>query len=345
MGGYNYLLNLLRILGERAMDRVAPVLFIGADLPNNLVEPLTRLPQLAVVQHADFNETSKARRLATAFITGRDTVALRHFRESGIQVVFEPAQFYGWRLPLPVIAWTPDFQHRRLKHLFDRTTYWKRELGFQAQILSKRRIMVSSEDAKRDCESFYPASRGSTHVVRFAVQPQPIDDRNARAIADGYGLPGRFFFLPNQFWQHKNHECVIRALNILKNRGESVVVAVTGKQENRFDPELFPRLMKMVEEWRLQAEFRPLGVIPFEHVLALMQASAALINPSLCEGWSTTVEEAKSHGVPMLLSSIEVHREQAEQRAAFFDPLSPDELAATVRNFSPLSQRERKTAR
>jgi glycosyltransferase involved in cell wall biosynthesis len=271
-------------------------------------------------------------------------MALRHYRESGIHVVFEPAQFYGWRLPLPAIAWTPDFQHRRLRLHFATTAYWKRELGFQAQILSKRRIMVSSEDARRDCERFYPASRGATHVVRFAVQHRPLDAGDARAIADRYGLPSQFFFLPNQFYPHKNHECVIRALHILKARGRSVVVAVTGKQDNREDPQLFPRLMGMVDEWQLHSQFRPFGLIPLQHVFALMQASVALINPSHFEGWSTTVEEAKSIGVPMLLSSIEVHREQAGERAVFFDPQSPDDLAAALENFLPLAEDERRCA-
>jgi len=344
MGGFNYLVNLLRILGERARDRVAPVLFIGTDLPNDLLRPLTELPHLTVVRDRDFNETCKGRRLASSLLNGRDGVALKHFNKSGIQVAFEPAQFYGWRFPLPTIAWTPDFQHRRLRHLFETSAFWRRELGFRAQVISKRQIMVSSEDARRDCESFYPASRGSTHVVRFAVQTRPIDDRVARAIAEGYGLPSKFFYLPNQFWHHKNHECVIRALQILKKRGEPVVVAVTGKQDNREDPELFPRLMGMVEKWQLQSEFRPLGVVPLQHVFALMQASVALINPSLFEGWSTTVEEAKTIGVPMLLSSIEVHKEQAGQLAVFFDPHSPDDVAAALGNFSPLAEDERRNA-
>ena len=204
--------------------------------------------------------------------------------------------------------------------------------------------MVSSEDARRDCESFYPASRGSTHVVRFAVQPRPHEEQQARAVVDRYGLPRRFFFLPNQFWQHKNHECVIRALHILKERGKSMVIAVTGKQENRFDPQLFPRLMNMVDTWNLRQEFRALGLIPFEHVSALMHTCAALINPSRFEGWSTTVEEAKSFGVPMLLSSIAVHKEQAEGSATFFDPNSPEQLADVLSNFNPLSASERGNA-
>ena len=50
-----------------------------------------------------------------------------------------------------------------------------------------------------------------------------------------------------------------------------------------------------------------------------MIGANALLNPSRFEGWSTTVEEAKAVGTPMLLSDIAVHREQAPQ-ARFFAP-------------------------
>ena len=51
--------------------------------------------------------------------------------------------------------------------------------------------------------------------------------------------------------------------------------------------------------------------LPYAELLVLMQGARALINPSRFEGWSTSVEEARTLGVPMLLSSIAVHREQA----------------------------------
>jgi glycosyltransferase involved in cell wall biosynthesis len=58
-----------------------------------------------------------------------------------------------------------------------------------------------------------------------------------------------------------------------------------------------------------------------------MYHSLALINPSLFEGWSSTVEEAKSLGKMILLSDIPVHREQNPQRSLFFGCNDPRELA------------------
>ena len=298
-GGYNYLLNLVRALSDHACSRVQPVFFFGTDIDEKDVAPFNHIAGAMVMRNAVFDEACKGKRLRQALLIGCDQAAAKVFAAQGIGVVFEAAQFYGWRFPVPAIAWIPDFQHRYLKHLFDFKAYWKREIGFRAQILSGRDVMLSSDDARQDCERFYPSTRGRTHVLRFAVPPaSAINAVTARAVADDYGLPETFFFLPNQFWKHKNHECVIQALQLLKAKGCEVVVAVSGKQADPRDPEHFPKLQRLIESSGLEQNFRLLGMIPHEHIPALMRSCAALINPSTFEGWSTTVEEAKAMGTP-----------------------------------------------
>ena len=68
-------------------------------------------------------------------------------------------------------------------------------------------------------------------------------------------------------------------------------------------------------------------MIPLDHVYALLRASTALINPSRFEGGSTTVEEAKSFGVPTILSDIDVHREQTNDAARYFGVDDAEALA------------------
>jgi glycosyltransferase involved in cell wall biosynthesis len=162
----------------------------------------------------------------------------------------------------------------------------------------------------------------------------------ARSVADGYGLPENFFFLPNQFWKHKNHECVVQALRKLKAQGKEVVVAVSGKQMDPRDPDHFPRLQRIIESSGLEKNFRLLGLVPHAHIPALMRSCIALINPSIFEGWSTTVEEAKAMGTRMILSSLRVHREQSPD-ALFFEPNSPDQLASILESVSSEDQEKR----
>jgi glycosyltransferase involved in cell wall biosynthesis len=210
--------------------------------------------------------------------------------------------------------------------MFSFSGYWKRELGFQAQVRSGRTIMVSSEAARKDCENFYPSSRGHVQVVPFAVMVNGADGIDPGLTRQHYGLPEHFFYLPNQFWKHKNHQAVIDAVSLLKKRGIEVVVAASGQSADPRHPEFYRQLNRTVAEAGIADNFRFIGMVPYRDLLGLMKASAAVINPSLFEGWSTTVEEAKALGVPLILSDIHVHREQA-MNAEFFAPDDPAGLA------------------
>jgi glycosyltransferase involved in cell wall biosynthesis len=319
-GGYNYLVNLAQVLSAHAPDRVQMVLFVGTDAVAANFEPFTSIASVQVVRVSAFDDARRNQRLRQALLTGCDQAAARAFREHQIDVLFECAQFYGWRFPFPSIAWITDFQHRHLPELFSFGAYWKRDLGFRAQILSHRHVMLSSEDSRSDCETFFPRSMGRTSVVRSAMLPPNLsEDDGDPPIASLYQLPERYFYLPNQFWKHKNHRTVIDALRILRQKGYNTVVAASGRPEDYRHPDHFAALQTLVHQYGLAHNFRFLGIVPRPHVFALMRDCAALINPSLSEGWSTTVEEAKSLGVPMLLSDLRVHREQAGDCADYFD--------------------------
>ncbi len=180
-------------------------------------------------------------------------------------------------------------------------------------------------------------------MVRFASCPSAsLLSAEPHQVIEKYGLPSCFFYLPNQFWRHKNHQVVIDALEILKHRGIDVVVAASGSSHNSKDSSYFSNLMMQVEQRGIAANFRYLGMIPIDDVYALLRSATALINPSSFEGWSTTVEEAKSFGTPMFLSDINVHREQAAN-GLFFDLHDPaalaNHLAAAAAAFTPLEPR------
>jgi glycosyltransferase involved in cell wall biosynthesis len=141
-----------------------------------------------------------------------------------------------------------------------------------------------------------------------------------------FELPARFVHLPNQLWKHKNHELVVEALA----RTPEVVVVATGPTENYRHAGLFTDLMAQVRKLGLGERFRHLGLVSFAEMISLMRHSVAVINPSRFEGWSTTVEEAKSLGKRLLVSDIPVHREQAPARASYFGVDDPAAVAAQL---------------
>jgi glycosyltransferase involved in cell wall biosynthesis len=318
IGGHNYLLNLLRALAACEQQTITPVLFVAPQAREDAAE-FAAIPGVDIITTDLLDQHRRKSQLLQALICGRMTAISKLFTEHRIDIVFEAAQFFGWRLGLPAIAWIPDFQHKSLPHLFSKAAWWKREIGFRLQVMGGRHIMLSSNDARKACEYFYPASRGRTSTVQFAVPAGDAPDlAAARRIADSYGLPQDFIFMPNQFWRHKNHIQVLDALTILRERGVKVVIAACGAQYDPRSPDHFPAFALELKARGLENSMRLLEPIPHAHLVALMLCCQALLNPSLFEGWSTTVEEARAMGTPMLLSDLDVHREQMGDAARYF---------------------------
>jgi glycosyltransferase involved in cell wall biosynthesis len=325
-GGYNYQSNLFTALDRYRPGEFRLVVFAGQRDDAAELAALARIPGVEIVRSPAFDGGISG--LAAALTIGLDRAANTEFRANRIDVVFENARFFGWRLPHPTVAWFPDFQHRRLPQLFSSYARWRRDFGFRVQIASRRFIMLSSESALQDCKRFYPGLTNPTSVVRFATQPSPESlTENPSDVIAQYSLPSAYFYLPNQFWRHKNHQVVVDALKILAKRNADIVVAASGSKDDPREPDYFDGIMRQVDESGLAGNFRYLGMIPLPHVYALLRSATALINPSRFEGWSTTVEEAKSFGVPMILSDIDVHREQAGSSARYFGLDDPEALA------------------
>lgn len=342
VGGFNYQCNLFTALNAYCPSDITPVVFAGHSEDAADIAAVGKIPGVELAQSAAFDRRLGG--LSMVLLLGLDYPAAGQFRARRVNVVFETARFFGWRLRYPAVAWFPDFQHRRLPQLFSKIARWRRDIGFRAQIAAGRFIMLSSESAFLDLQKFYPRSARRASVVRFATRPSPeLLAADPLVVRQKYQLPVRYFYLPNQFWRHKNHQVVVDALGILAKRGDGVVVAASGSKEDPREPGYFDALMREVRERGLENNFRYLGMIPLADVYALLRAATALINPSRFEGWSTTVEEAKSFGVPMILSNIHVHREQAGGGALYFDEgdamTLADLLSRTARN--PLAENAR----
>ena len=330
-GGYNYLTNLLTVLAKFSSGRVQPVLFLGTDLDHELLQPLLVIDGIEVIFSDYFNSSRHAWSLFQSLIFGSDLGIKRLLMKHSIDVVFENARFFGFSLGIPVIAWIPDLQHRDMSNLFTFAAWWKRELGFRLQIAADRHIMLSSHDACKACHRYYPSTLGRTHVVRFAVMPRPCPSlADIDHVRNLYQLPSHYFYLPNQFYKHKNHQLVLSALKLLQANAPDITVVASGRQPDPSDSKFFRKFLAYRESAGLLNCFRLLGSIPYEHIAPLMLGSVAVLNPSLYEGWSTTVEEARVFSVPLLLSDLPVNKEQAAGIAYFFDRSSEHSLASLM---------------
>ncbi|MGD1108570.1 MAG: glycosyltransferase [Terracidiphilus sp.] len=233
------------------------------------------------------------------------------------------------RADIPVLPWMPDFQHRRMPHFFSERECSERD-AYVAQSRKWGHLLLSSQSAESDFRRFYPElAQVRTYILRFscasAVNIVPL---SREELGAHYPVRSPYFFLPNQFWQHKNHVVVVEAL---RQTPAEIRVLCTGLMDDHRSPGFIPSLMERVRQAGLEDRFVCLGTVPYSVLISLMHHSLAVVQPSRFEGWSTTVEEAKAMCKQIILSDIDAHVEQAPQRGVYFSPDSPEELAACLK--------------
>lgn len=326
IGGANYLSNLLHAIAGLTDRRITTVLIAPPGFDEALLD---RFPvdELIVTPLVAARDPRRLLGRLTERVFGRDLTLAWLVRRHRIQVVshMQPGRS---RSPVPIVSWIPDFQEKHLPAFFDAPELQRRAAGQAAIGRHARRIIVSSDHARDDLRRYLPQAIDRARVLQFVAGfgASPVLEPLAE-LRKRYDLQGPFFYLPNQFWIHKNHRIVVRALAILKARGLAATVVASGHTVDYRHPSYFAELQSEAKDLGVEDMFRIVGMIPYPDVAALMRYCVAVINPSLFEGWSTTVEEAKSQGKAILLSDIPVHREQAPERGAFFSIDDAETLA------------------
>lgn len=256
---------------------------------------------------------------------------------------------------IKTINWIPDFQHIHLPQMFSEKEIQNRNNNFLKLIRDSDLIVFSSFDALKDMKKFAPNYEDKARVLQFVSQPNSryfeLDEHDKSLLLQKYKIKDDFFYIPNQFWKHKNHMMIFEAINELKKDGVEINIVCTGYLGDYRNKTYIDDIRKVVKLNNLEDNIKLLGLVDYEDVFALIKFSKAVINPSLFEGWSSTVEECKSVGKNMILSDLDVHKEQYPN-AVFFKRDSIKSLKEVLKsykienesNVEPLEARTKKFA-
>jgi glycosyltransferase involved in cell wall biosynthesis len=335
-GGLNYYRNLLYAISQLQQNDVEAIVFFGTDVDVAIIADFSKYA--TVVQTRVLERKTLPwfvhRVLYRAF--GMQTLVNRVLKKHSIDIVSHASMVTGANRPYKLVTWIADFQYLHLPDLFPGLDVAKKSAEINRLVGESDMVVVSSQDALKDLRAIVtPANAAKARVLEFVSQPARAlgADVGSDTLETKYGFTGRYFFLPNQFWRHKNHVVVFEAIAALKRQGFDVLVLCTGwLRDPRFSKsEYVDNLQKILTDNQLEGNIRLLGSIDYSDVLALSRHAIAVLNPSLFEGWSSSVEEAKSIGKPVILSNLGVHIEQNPPGSRYFAPDDVNGLAAILR--------------
>jgi len=331
MGGIIYIINLVKTLNHLDDDEKPEIfLFYNPALEEFLEE--FDYPYLTLIRWS-FPPMIKG--WIKSWILRKNLFILKILKQYELNAVF-PLQDYPVRTKTKVklISWSPDFQQKYYPEFFTRMNRFGRNLRGRRTLRNTDDLVLSSHDAHKDLTKFFKVRASmAIHVYHFVSIIDEPGEVNFEDLRSKYKLPEKYFLISNQFHKHKNHRAAFLAISKLKESGVKKHLAITGKFPRASDSPYLSELHKIIEENELQDQVTLLGIISRSDQLYIMKHSQAVVQPSLFEGWSTVIEDARSLQVPVVASSLNVNIEQLGENGIYFDPHNPDELAKILKDY------------
>lgn len=161
------------------------------------------------------------------------------------------------------------------------------------------------------------------HALPFIV-PDYISTDNACSVPEK--VPEKYILYPAQFWKHKNHVRLIKAIGELKEQGLEINLVLTGSGKNAGE-----EIEEAIKEYGLEENVTNLGYISNEELVCLYKSARAMIFPSFGGPTNIPPLEAMALGCPVAVSNNFAMPEQIGDAGLTFNPESLSDIKDTIR--------------
>lgn len=135
-------------------------------------------------------------------------------------------------------------------------------------------------------------------------------------------VSGKYMFYPAQFWKHKNHEILVRAIVKLKKKGIHVKFVFVGSDKGNLD-----NIKALISDEGVEDNIEILGFVPDSDMYMLYKNARAMVMPSIFGPTNIPPLEAMYMGCPVAVSNRYAMPEQVGDAGLTFDPYDIEEIA------------------
>jgi glycosyltransferase involved in cell wall biosynthesis len=330
-GGIIYLVNAIRILNFlEETDKPKVIVFYNSNLQHYIDE--INYPDMELVLH-QFPSIYKG--YVQSFIKNKNVFVDDLVLNYKLDAIF-PMHDYPVKSKskAKLVSWYADLQHMYYPQFFTKRKRIERNERIKLILKNSKDLVVSSQAVKDDFLKFFKIPKTiNIHIYHFVSILEGLPDMNYEQIRDKYQLDDNYYMISNQFHKHKNHKVVFEAVAELKKKGVKVCIGITGRFPEQPNSPYLQELHDIINQNELRDSIKFLGLIPRGDQLLLMKYSKAIIQPSLFEGWSTVIEDAKSLQVPVIAANLNVNIEQLQEKGTYFEPHNVEKLVSIMEEY------------
>ena len=203
-------------------------------------------------------------------------------------------------------------------------TNYLRNLHYKRVVKNASLVFVDSEVGKRQLLESYPCKKKLKIIKLPYIAPPYIFFKNNFII--NRKLPKTYLFYPAQFWEHKNHKNLIKALEFLnKNHNRKVNLVLVGAKKN-----FYSNVVELINHYNLENQIHYFDYVNNEELVYLYKNAFALIMPSTLGPTNIPPLEAIALGCPVIVSDVYAAREQLGDSALYFDPKDIEDISNKI---------------
>jgi glycosyltransferase involved in cell wall biosynthesis len=195
--------------------------------------------------------------------------------------------------------------------------------------------IVDSYQSKEDLVRFYKIEEEKIKVIPYCppwyiYKYQDLEESYIDEVVNKYGIFKKFIFYPAQFWHHKNHLRLIKALHLLKKEYKTVIPVVFTGSPRSDSKGTYSQVMQYINEVDMQDQILNLGYLPEKNIVAIYKRAATLVFPSLIGPTNIPPLEAMALGTPVVCSNLFSMPEQVGEAGLLFDPFNVEDMAEKI---------------
>lgn len=256
-----------------------------------------------------------------------ETPIKRLIKKYGIEMLWFPTPV-DEEVNVPYIYTLWDLQHRTQPFFPEvgMPTVWRRTERMYRNMVPRASIIITGTSVgKKEIVKYYGIPEERIHVVPLPVPEIPVGQDDSLAITQSCS-DRKYLFYPAQFWPHKNHVALLRALKILNNEfGLDFDLILTGSDQGNLS-----YVRSVTDELGLKDNVRFLGFVERASMSALYRGAFALVFPSLFGPDNLPPLEAFVLGCPVIAGAIPGTEEQLGEAALLVDPRDERAIAEAV---------------
>lgn len=202
------------------------------------------------------------------------------------------------------------------------STYATREILFNSVARLSDVVLVDSQLGKKQ---FIDCYYNKCHFPKIEVLPF-VSSRKSNSKGEEYiETPTKYIFYPAQFWEHKNHINLIKAIRIAKESEADIRLVLVGSEKNALQ-----KVKRAISDNSLEKNVIILGFVSDKQIVYLYKHAVALVMPSYFGPTNIPPLEAMTLGCPVIVSNKYAMGEQVGDAGLLFNPDSPQEMANCI---------------